>query len=296
MKLSKREKEKLLAGDILTYAIWSSETVKENGIELKEVLIQPAHRLWSLISRLEICCNELKSYGYMPSVLREIFILEKFKALDLRGTRSEVEMKIGCAALLRNLKISTLKDMTDTLNNALNIKINERKSLMDLKFACMVILLSHHIFYNDEGWMKIFNRTEYYLTSKSHEAIGYWTAKLERMKDSKESQGTKKEQREIKERLVIETYLKMVNDKTEKAVLKTLSENKMAQRVKERAEPELTKVKTSDGKPVLKRTIDHKGNIKYTGLSTKTIIDILRKRDKTKILFYPWENRDASRT
>ena len=296
MKQNKIEEEQIIDGSIIDYAL-SIQDVREKAGSLKETVIQSANRLLILSERLNQCCHEIQSYGILPDALKESFILEKFERFNFMTTELNTLDIAYCAPfILQHLGITTEGNVDKIIGDALNSTLQDKKILPKLAFACQVLGLAHFVFHLEKNWMQKFTRFEYYLTSKSHEAIGYGTAKLERMKDSKDSQKTKKEQREIKERLVISTYLKMVNDKIDKIELKNLSENKMAQRVKERAEPELTKVKTSDGKPVLKRTIDHKGNIKYTGLSTKTIVDILRNRDKTKILFYPWENREASRT
>jgi hypothetical protein len=105
------------------------------------------------------------------------------------------------------------------------------------------------------------------------------------------STDTKRSQRAVKEKYVIEAYTHMVNDKTEKAILKTLSETKMAQRVKERVEADLKNVRTSKQRLVLKLKVGRNESVISTGLSHQTIIDILRKRDKTKLPFYPWEKR-----
>ncbi|MEE9913539.1 MAG: hypothetical protein K4571_17640 [Deltaproteobacteria bacterium] len=102
---------------------------------------------------------------------------------------------------------------------------------------------------------------------------------------------TKKEQRAIKEKYVIDTYTKMINDKLEKAILEALSETKMAKRVKERVEEDLRKAKTSRHRSVLKSHVDNKRNVIVTGLSPRTIIRILRNRDKGKLHFYPWEEK-----
>lgn len=105
------------------------------------------------------------------------------------------------------------------------------------------------------------------------------------------STATRQSQRKKKEEYVIDTYKKMVNENKEKAILETLSETKMAQRVKERVEKDLINAKTREHKPVLKSKVGKKGNIIFTGLSPRTIIRILRNRDKNKIHFYPWENK-----
>ena len=93
----------------------------------------------------------------------------------------------------------------------------------------------------------------------------------------------------MKEKYIIETYLKLVNNPAEKKVLANLSENKMAKRIQSLVIPDLKNVKTSGGVLVLKRTSDLSGNIKYSGLSMETIIDILRNQNK--VSFYPWKNK-----
>jgi len=106
---------------------------------------------------------------------------------------------------------------------------------------------------------------------------------------------TKQSQRAVKAKYVIEAYTRMVNDKVEKARMESLSENKMAERVRERIEADLKKAKTSGHHPVLKPKIGRDERVTFTGLSPQTIIDILRKRDKTKLSFYPWGEKDTSR-
>lgn len=109
------------------------------------------------------------------------------------------------------------------------------------------------------------------------------------------SDKTRDEQRSIKEKYVISAYTRMVNNPTERAILKNISENKMAKMIQERVMPELQDVKTpAGGKKVLIKKLDRKGNVVFTGLSVETIINILRNRDKKRLPFYPWEGKKSS--
>lgn len=104
---------------------------------------------------------------------------------------------------------------------------------------------------------------------------------------------TKDEQRQIKEEYVLEAYIRMINDKTKRAQLEGISESRMALLVKESVEEALKNAKTSNHKPVLKGKVSRKKTLTFTGLSPRTIIRILRNRDKKKISFYPWSNKEV---
>lgn len=86
------------------------------------------------------------------------------------------------------------------------------------------------------------------------------------------STATKRKKRSIKEKLIYEAYLKMLRDKTpkDKKLIAALTENKMAGQIKEEIIADL----------------NTKG---ITSISERTIINILRKRDKSKFPWYPWE-------
>ena len=87
-----------------------------------------------------------------------------------------------------------------------------------------------------------------------------------------------------KAQYVIDAYIRMVNN--EKAVLKELSENKMAKRIKEYTEP-LLKNQAVKGKLILTRKSDDR----FRGLSTQTIKNILRSSNK--ISYYPWKKNPS---
>ncbi len=103
-------------------------------------------------------------------------------------------------------------------------------------------------------------------------------------------QETKQQQEEKKEEHVTRTWLKMINDPKEKAILKTLSQNKIAKRIQERVMPDLKGVKTKTGKYVLTRSRKNdKKEIPFlNGLSIRTIITIMQKLDKDKFPFNPF--------
>ena len=121
------------------------------------------------------------------------------------------------------------------------------------------------------------------LRDRHNQLIGYWSAKTSidlneslkafHTKRTNSSTETKKKNRKIKERYVCEAYLKMIQGKSQndRKLIAALSEHKMARQIKEEITPILTKE-----------------NIK--SISEDTIIDILRKRDKSKIQWYPWED------
>jgi hypothetical protein len=126
--------------------------------------------------------------------------------------------------------------------------------------------------------------------------LGYYIGKgLISLRRIKKATDTKRSKRAVKEKYVIEAYTQMINEE-KKTMLKNLSENKMAQLIKKRVEADLKKVKTSGHHPVLKPKVGRNEIVTCTGLSTKTIIDILRKRNKDKLPFYPWAEKNPSRT
>ena len=121
------------------------------------------------------------------------------------------------------------------------------------------------------------------LRDRHNQLIGYWSAKTginfnERLKEfhakrTEKSTEAKRRNRKIKERYVCEAYLKMIKGKSQndRKIIAALSEHKMARQIKEEITPLL-----------------NKENIK--SISEETIIDILRKRDKSKVQWYPWKD------
>jgi hypothetical protein len=269
MKQSIIRKKKSVAGNPKTFNL-------DNELDVK------ATRLILLSLRIVDCIVALEKYKKISSekVRRNFYI-------NLINDRDDFLRKILEVALLINtqLNINTLQECFNYLEETIKkININERQSLEILYDSCLILIGNY--FSNGKkgkhirgGNIIIFSDLEYKLNNISHEAIGYWTAKLEHMKRSK-NQETKKQQKAIKEKYVTETFLKLINNPTEKKILEKLSQNKIAKRIQDIAINDLQNVKTATGKPVLKRKIDNRGNIKFTGLKTDTIIDIMRKQDK----------------
>lgn len=83
---------------------------------------------------------------------------------------------------------------------------------------------------------------------------------------TKKSTKTKQEKRRAKESAVLQAYRRRIDDPQKKKILEKIPESKVAQ--------------------ILKDDIGHN-----LALSITTIKDILRKRDKVKFPFYPWEER-----
>lgn len=110
---------------------------------------------------------------------------------------------------------------------------------------------------------------------------------------TKKSKETIQQQKAMKGKYVTEIWLKLINNPTEKKVLEKLSKNKIADRIRDIAVNDLKNVETKTGVLVLKREIDDKGNIKYTGLKRDTVIDIMKKMNADKIQFNPFKNKTS---
>jgi len=83
---------------------------------------------------------------------------------------------------------------------------------------------------------------------------------------TQKSTKTKQEKRRAKESAVLQAYRRRIDDPQKKKVLEKIPESKVAQ--------------------ILKDDVGHN-----LALSITTIKDILRKRDKVKFPFYPWEEK-----
>jgi|GEM_PF-1857158 hypothetical protein len=102
---------------------------------------------------------------------------------------------------------------------------------------------------------------------------------------------TTREKHAVKEKYVTETFLRLINNPTEKKVLEKLSQNKIAKYIQEKVMPDLKNVKTATGKFVLTRTkkIDKDGKPILSGLDIDTIIDIMRNTKSDKIKTNPFK-------
>lgn len=191
-----------------------------------------------------------------------------------------------------DINITHLQKSFEFAQGVLKIKIKEPHSLLLLASACSAVSVLYRIINEplQEDTLKAFIAIDHLLTAKSHEAIGYWTAKLEHKKRSK-NQETKKQQREQKEKFVTETWIKMIHNPEDRKVLEPLSLNKIAKRIQGKAMPVLRNIKTATGKYVLTRTrkTDKDGMAILSGLDTDTIIDIMRNTKSDKFTFNPFK-------
>ena len=239
---------------------------------------------------LKYKANKLQAEGLHLSIL--IYSLNKFDDYPIDSAYRHIfeNVKINpkdfnkiIAPLYADLTIDTFQNCFDYVNETIEkSKITKRECLVSLMLCCWKLsdlyIYEKNIQDRDK---EIFSFLEDVLRSKSCEAIGYWTAKLEHKKRSK-NQETKQQQEAIKEKFVTETWLKLINNPAEKKALESLSQNKIAKRIQEKAITDLKNVKTATGKFVLTRTkkIDKEGKTILSGLSIDTIIAIMRRQDK----------------
>jgi hypothetical protein len=173
------------------------------------------------------------------------------------------------AALLEHAELGCFKVIQDDCNDMVDFLKNVKK----LTPVFLLILFSR---------MNEIERRFHYL-------MGYHRMRYERNEGTQKGRETINEKRSIKVKYVIEAYIKMINDPTQRAILENISELKMAEKLKAIVEPDLREIKTSKGIPVLTKTIRRK-DIVWRGLGTDTIINILRNdRNKVRPLWYPWK-------
>ena len=224
--------------------------------------------------------QRLHDYGEAPTDEEIENIVESKDLFNQNKIKSEIG--IGAIRLSEALGVFSFENVFNEAKTTLSkVRISEELSFLKLGKACDSLGKYYFYKYPDITYDEVinFDLFEHRLIKKTSEALGYWTAKLEHKKRSK-NQETKNQQKAIKEKYVTETFLKLINNPTEKKVLENLSQNKIAKRIQDISINDLQNVKTATGKPVLKRKIDSKGNIKFTGLETDTIIAIMRKQDK----------------
>jgi len=207
-----------------------------------------------------------------------------------------------------NFRWNTEKEILDKMNNveknhvnrihryALDniikkVDISDEQSLKSLFNACCLFCFPQHdpqkpISEND---IKEVMNIEHLLIIKVGEALGYWTNKLPQKINADKGNKTKQQQREIKEDYIVAAWLHITKDTNRKNTLMSKSLNKKAEEIYDYVLPLLKNKKTATGEYVLTRKPDKNGNIKYSGLSTDTIIDIMRNTKSDKIIFNPFK-------
>jgi hypothetical protein len=147
-------------------------------------------------------------------------------------------------------------------------------------FSTLLRQLSHTLPRYDQEDLNV--RIQRYMTLEEYDRLlhdkfkqleGYWSVD-DRLKEfqssrTKKSTASKKINRRIKENIVCDEYRKWLKEQN-KETIKHLSESKMAEIIK-------------------KGIIDDLKEKGINKISVKTIIDILRKRDKIRLPTYPWK-------
>ncbi|MGA9112123.1 MAG: hypothetical protein WB290_17710 [Smithella sp.] len=260
--------------------------------------------LLKLGARLIDSENALKKYTEIPNTGFALDIL-KTKVIMLNERTSKTllnQNKKSLEDLLVNINLKQYgidrNDFENKLDKARNCDITDTGSLNKLGTWCFFLAELCHEFRMEYRIGNDINKECYEaitrlflicgdITGRAYEAIGYWTAKLEHKKRSK-NQETKQQQEAIKEEYVTNAYLNLIKD--EKKIFANLSQNKIAKRIYDYVFPLLKDKKTATGKFVLTRTkkIDKEGKTILSGLSTDTIIAIMRRQDK--FTFNPFKN------
>lgn len=263
-----------------------ADKITNEKILLEVLLDLKTGSLRELTARLALCEIALKKWGYIYNEASLLYQLHTNKSLlndwnnicssniedlNVNTTKGRLELR-SCFSLVKKLIGSYYKD--------------ENKNFSQLQKACMLLGSYNYKNLQIKDIITFFN-LEALLRGVVCESIGYWTAKLERMKQAHESQETKKQQREIKEEYVIKAYVRLIND--EKKVFANISNNKIAERIKEYVLPLLINKKTETDVPVLKPKFDKDSEIKYSGLSIDTIIDIMSNTKTDKIKTNPFK-------
>jgi len=195
---------------------------------------------------------------------------------------------------MKKLKLEReiLKVDDEDLSRIYTIDIKNTFSFMRIaNYSKVLMQLSHTLSNYDQEDVQVrivrFSKLVEYsngLNDKFNQLSGYWAAqtgidinaKLKEFHSSRTSKSTetKRMNRRIKEKYVCDEYIKLIRTSS-KETIKQLSENKMAGIIKEHI---LTDLEAK----------------KIGSISIQTIIDILRKRNKERIPFYPWEEKNNS--
>jgi len=279
---------------------------------LKNLLVWKAEQLFDLALRISELSSALKKWGDFPDDEESNLFYSKLN----RSTKNKfvdftlaacVEFEIITMGELETvvltghtaINITTLQKSFEFALRVLKIKISEPHSLVTLASACSILSSVYRLNKDSiqENILKTFIAIEHRLTAKSCEAIGYWSQKLERKIIAKEGQKTKKEQRLVKEKSVIDNIKKILNDQKirVKFMESTRSQEDVAEFILSLVLEDLKKQKTSNRTPVLTSKVKN-GIPIYTGLSTKTIIGIINKRDKRITPFTYWDKLKLPKT
>lgn len=210
------------------------------------------------------------------------FFFEGYALLKQHSESGEKDISIRYETL-PFIENKNPKEIFKDIDQRLSMLEIQDENIIDMCLQCLtsLIYLKRKNFQMTDDENYSYMVIEDYVKGRSFEALGYWTAKVKKFRTALH-QETKKQQTAIKEKYVTEAWLKMINNPTEKKILETLSQNKIAKRIQERVMPDLKSVKTKTGKDVLTRSkkTDKEGKPILSGLSIRTIISIMQKQDK----------------
>jgi len=173
MKQSKKNQKK-------TVKVNQKQSSSDN---LKTHLLWRAKQLFILHRRLSKCILALNQHGDVPDDIAMNAIANKYLSLKI-----DFEKDIKKHGTSKILGINNFEDILSIADDAIKNRINNPRILQSLRYACLCLSLFYTSNYQDMEIQDIkkYTAIENLLNGKSHEAIGYWTAKLEIMKTNKE--------------------------------------------------------------------------------------------------------------
>lgn len=153
--------------------------------DLKTHLFWRANELLILGLRLEECILANQKPEQFPDQI------ETMERINRQGIPDKLKIQTEAWEDCRNLNINNLEECYKFIIIMLKLKINNENSLLGLSFACLAL----HVFFTlqcqslQNNKLYKFDVIESLLANKSSEALGYWTAKLERKISAKNIQG-----------------------------------------------------------------------------------------------------------
>lgn len=171
-------------------------------LNVPRFLLLKSKLVLDLSVRLYICVQSLRNYDDIPDIIdgTDYSKIVNDAANDCiafgRTTNDEISI-LNEVQLCKIHDKTSLNDAIKTLNKGQLCKIHNRASLEELSICCLIIsdLYSSSIDLDTKDadkYITTVNPLADSIIGKSHEAIGYWTAKLEEKKRNMEGGAKKK--------------------------------------------------------------------------------------------------------
>jgi len=163
-------------------------TIEWNG---QGFILWRSDQLFDLSMRLYLCEVALRQYSKVATSIEADRFADSIRE-NAAAHKEEISIDLcDLSEILNSIGISDEDKLNDIIDGSFNCDISERDSLKKLGRSCL--LLSTLYDYIKFNWnvkerttflttLALYNDT---ITSKSHESIGYWSAKLEEMKRNK---------------------------------------------------------------------------------------------------------------